>query len=485
MIAVPTSTPDTDDQSGLAGVGFLFAASIVAKGVGAVKTVLFAWLLGPAEFGAFRIAITVQAILAGVCGLGLHTALLRYLPELQSGARTTFARRITMLAVLAALAGALVGILFVGQLSGAVFNESGRRGLMIAVLASVPFAVLFKCLVGTARGRGEFSRSALAESIQSILSLAIVGVLFFALPASASVAVAGLLLSFVASTAFVSRSLTGTSGSLLPQGIVKRAVAFSAWYALIPMMQYFFDLIDRWALARYVGLEAAGVYGLVPAITGGMALLSLSLAPVVVQRGAALMGRGEEAEAYRSVWGAVSLVLLVSLIVATALRCAGPIIWKVAGTKWESGASIFPSFLVYSMMYNVYWVLGSIAALREASWVALVSLVAGAITNLALNILWVPSYGMMGAAYATLIALTATTATHVIYMKVVGVTVPLRFWIAFALCFAGFLPAWGVAAIAIIAVLLAAKTDLLLDAHDRVLVRDFHARARARFGGAS
>lgn len=72
----------TNMLAGLAfGAGIAFFLQISSTGLGYVSQILFARWLGPGEYGAYAYALSWAQLLSIISGLGLTTAVLRFIPQ--------------------------------------------------------------------------------------------------------------------------------------------------------------------------------------------------------------------------------------------------------------------------------------------------------------------------------------------------------------------------------------------------------------------
>jgi O-antigen/teichoic acid export membrane protein len=453
----------------LKGVGALLASSFTARGLGLLKLLLFAPLLGPAAFGAFRLASTGASILFSIAALGLHTSYLRYLPELASaGERRRYMVRSLAISLACTTIAALALYPLLPQISTFIFSESTDPLLAMLLLVSLPTMLLYQSGTGMARGLGLFGVSAVGEVLQNVLHIALGLAAISLMGASASAvfvaSLAGLLIAGIIMLVGSFRAVGGVdAGAALPAGFGGRVLRFSAWYALIPVFQYFFDFIDRWALARFHGLEMAGAYSLVPIFTGGMIILGASMAPVVARR-CAIGRKIGGAAVYTEVWSAISIVTVGSLAYALAIRLGEPLIWMVASGKWASASSTVPWLLLYFSWFNAYYVLGVIATVEESTWVHLASLALGGGMNTALNLLLVPQHGMLGAAFSTAVSILATVAAHLVFVRSRSIKVPAIFWVSLTLPLLVLLPAGLLLCAAVIVGVMIPTTNLVIDA---------------------
>lgn len=504
-----------------AGLSWQVTGSIACRVLGLARLALFAPLLGPEGFGAFRLAGTASTIMAAPAGLGLYASYLRFLPEARRRevAAGLFRRGVFLSLLTSSVAAALMMLSPCG-ISRLVFSDPRYTALSILIAISLPVIVLYKSTIGAAQGAGDFRGSSLAEVVQNAAFLVVGMVALRYLSASPAVAFAASL--FAMATGILWLMCSKPSATLrsmyrnnvatpdagdpddvfgavaqvaqtaadvgLPLGIdeevnalFRRALRFSAWFAVIPIFSYLFDFVDRWMLARLLSLKQAGTYSLAPVIAGGMFFVGSSLSSVVTRRGAWLLGHGNEAAAHRQVWAGSSLSVFASLGYVVAVRAVEPWLWRMAGPSWAEAASALPYTLTYYAFYNSFYLLGSFAAFAEKPWVNMLAGFFGVAANIVLNLTMIPRFGIVGAAGATLISLTVMMACHVVFALVRGINMPGRAWLLIMLPVVSLLPGiWTAVALAM-ALFVWFRTNVLCSDSERRIVLAWQARMRRSF----
>lgn len=470
-------------EARLGGFGALLTGNVFSRGVGLFKLLIFAPLLGPTAYGAFRLASTASAILSSLAGLGLHSSFVRYLPETDSAPRAlAFIKRTVGLALAGGLIASVVLTLLREPLGRLIFSEDGYAWLTAIVTLGIPIVVLTKCLTSASKGLRRFSEAAVAEAGQNTGALALAIVAFWVFGPTSESAFGGYVAGSLLAGAWLLprvRRNAATYGSI-PPGIEKpevgplvgRALRFSVWYAVIPLFQYLFDFMDRWALARFHDLEITGVYSLIPVIAGGMTVFSLALGPVVQRQATALAAGYKKAESEDLIWGGIAIVLAGSLVYVLVVRTVEPVLWAIIGGKWADGRIVMPILLTYFTFFNIYWIVGAFAALREATWVHFGALCAGSVFNIGLNLLWVPEFAMLGAAWATLVSMLVPLTFHLIFAASCRIAIPRRAFLAFLVPLIGLAPYVVLVPGILVVLALCLWTNWIMTEADRELLRE-------------
>jgi len=467
----------------LHGIGALFTGGVFNQGLGALRLLIFAPLLGPAHFGALRLAMTASAILSSMAGLGVYTSYLRFLPEAKdSGQSSGFIKKTLLISLISSLAGFLILLLIRNGFTDLLFSDSGYLPLAVLVSISLPVTVVYKSFSGVASGSGHFKISAIGDAIQNFIYLLMGIVVLAAISRTSQSAFltyliglavgAGWIFNKTGISAHLKRVETGATQNTL----FRRAIQYSIWYSLIPLFHYLFNFIDRWMLAHFYNLEKTGVYSIVPVLAGGMFVVGGAFSRVIARKGSELKSKNLTAAMEKLVWSTIVLSVLCSHIYSLIIRLLEPFIWRIAGSEWQAALPLLPLFLVYFTFFNSFNLIGCFASFEEKTWVHLISVCAGAVVNILMNLALIKPYGIYGAAIGTFTGILVTIVVHIIFINQIRIAIPSRIWLAFAISFSAFLPRWVFVFFTILLFISAIKSNILLSDSDRRMIRAWIGR---------
>lgn len=226
---------------------------------------------------------------------------------------------------------------------------------------------------------------------------------------------------------FVGRDLFHPSRMSLPG--VRGLVLFGAPLLLFELSSLMNDYADRFLINHFLGPAQVGTYSvgynLATYVQGLVtAPLWMAIFPMYTK-----MWETEGPQATSQflrnlleyyVRGAVLLVVIVSLV-------SRELIELLATAKYASAAEITPYVIVSVLIYgSTHITAAGFYLVRDTKTVALLT-VAGAALNIVANLLLIPSYGILGAAYATLFSyLALTLAISIRANRLVPVPWPIR-----------------------------------------------------------
>lgn len=167
--------------------------------------------------------------------------------------------------------------------------------------------------------------------------------------------------------------------------------------------------LDRYALNFLSSLGELGLYTL--AYSFGMLLLPVLITPLKMVVGPLLLSMKDEPQFQPFVARALTYVVVVGgfLYLGIALLSKEIIQLMAKPEFWDAYAAIPIIALAYYIWSMRTFMEVGVLITRQTKVVAFYTFV-GAVLNLALNLWLIPDFGMMGAAYATLISFSVTLA---------------------------------------------------------------------------
>ena len=361
---------------------------------------LLAALLGPAEFGAFVLALSVVQSVGLSPSNGFQGWILRSLEEYPEELWEGLTTRAALWGLIAALPFAL-GAFTAPLWTDRVFTASGVGPVLVAL---APFLIATNCLetaLAQQRVRRRF------ESLVRWHSLHLAAVLLGAVvlwDGSSSSGAWGVSVGSSLAALFMI-VLLGSRARAVPRDVVRRArtQAVSVWWplSLASLLTFSAYSIDRVVVGIWLDADSVAVY------FAAASLSSLAVAPFSMMAGWGLtmLGRvGNEVERVKKEWRrATPLVLVAISTLVLVLVLIGPYILRF----------FYPSLATEAI--GIWWVL-VVASGARATYVLIRPMVvkfanpkvlpaltaASVIIKVGALVLLVPRLGLLGAAAATL-----------------------------------------------------------------------------------
>ncbi len=308
-----------------------------------------------------------------------------------------------------AVFGAL--ILLAGPLASA-FGESGLDGAVRAAAIALFFSAGFSWVSGVYEGLQQGRMLALTAILKSVVEFVVV-LAALLLGFGVVGALLGNALSYAAAVAlglYVMRPHMRWRHSLAEEEISTSAILrYGNHIWLAGVVWLLFERVDLVLLGAFIDTDAVGLYDAPWRVATILGLLGGSLASSVTPRIASVdrvAGAGLLTKAFR-----VSLAFYLPLGVITAVA-ANDLIVTLLGAEFARSATVLQALLPYVILIGLAPLVSraldyvGVAAIRK--WIALVAFVA----NLILDLILIPTIGLLGAAIGTNVAILIFVGGH-------------------------------------------------------------------------
>jgi O-antigen/teichoic acid export membrane protein len=404
--------------------------ALIAKSIGFVLLPVITRIFTPAEFGVIEMLSAIAALLSALMVMGMDSAQSFYFFEQRTQGQAAQARLVS-----AVLQWRIVGggvIVLVATLAAPLFNAAFFDGHLSALHFAAAFgAALFMQLM--------------SQSVD-VFRLLYRPWPYVLVTLAQSLAAAGLMLWLVLAFDL------GVLGYFLGSLLACIGAAAVGWYAardyldfsalhlawwprllrfgapLVPagVAMYVMNTADRWFIQHYHGEAALGVYavGAKFALVMALAIETFRKAwwPIAMDA----MHSDDGPETFRMI-SRLFMGVGVAAVVYLAFLSPWLVRW-LTGPAFHDGWTVVGVLAWQSLFYGFYLVASAGIWKAEKTPVAMVLLVGAALLNAALNWLFVPALGGLGAALATAFAYLAWIALSLVVserMWPVGFPIPV------------------------------------------------------------
>lgn len=388
------------------GSGLLFLALAVELLFRFLGKVLIARVLGQVEFGVVVIGITTVSVAAMIATIGLNKGVGRFYPRSDDDA---YRRGVVVSALQVAIpASVLVGglvFLSAGPLATRVFDDPGLAPVFRITALAIPFAVLVKMAVGAVQGR-ELTRPKIL--VQNV-AMPFFRLAFFAvalLLGARAVGVAWAYTLAVIVPAILGLYYIHRYTAAFSRGEWRRMhrdlLSYSSPLMVRSSMTMVLVQADTFLLGALATVAATGVYNavypLAMLVTIGHKAADFLYLPLVSK-----LHAGEAEAEIGTVYRLVAkwlLVVSVPMLVLFGLFPRLVIRWTY-GPEYISGALALSILVVGLFVDTVAGVNGRTLEAVGSTRVVMYATAVAATVNVALNLVLIPEYAVVGAAMAT------------------------------------------------------------------------------------
>jgi O-antigen/teichoic acid export membrane protein len=407
------------EQTLASSVVLLLAFTVLQRGLGFVRSLLFCQYLEPEQLGLWDLGFGFLCLAAPLVGLGLPGSFGRYVERFrQRGQLGQYLSRITIAVVALTAAGAALLLACPAAASWTVFGISDRRDLVQVTTITLAAVIAYNSLVELLTGLRAYRAVSLLNFANSALFVLASGAAFVRGRADAIgvISAYGMACGVSATGAIIWLHWNRREFAVSIPASSERVewspvLAFSLWLWMTNLLANLFDVVDRWMVLHLHpdGAEAAlrelGQYHSARIFP----LLLISLAAAVGSMLTAHLSRDWEAGRRDLVGRRINLGLkLVGcalIAIGTALLVLTPTLFRTLYPgKFGEGMELLP----LTLLASVWFALSNIAVAYlwcvERAHRATLAFGIGIVVNLALNMWWLPMWGLWGAVAATSIA---------------------------------------------------------------------------------
>ncbi|MFH1502730.1 MAG: flippase [Candidatus Eisenbacteria bacterium] len=407
----------------------------VGMALGLASNIVFARILGAELLGVYVLASTTLLFLSLVASFGMGHTFVRFVPVSLSrgdepGAAGVFRLGARLVFASSVLFGVLLFVLR-GVVAGPIFNEP----LLLPILPLVALGTVgatFQLVLG-------HTLRALKRTAQESFCLEIVNktaklALFLAL-VGLGLKLSGITAAFVAAY-FISAGamlfLIGRQAPFLLRGPARlpmpgrEIAAFSSMMFFVGFMNYSLSISDRIMLGMLGTSEDVGVYNIAFLISNILTLVFMgfnsSFAPVISE----LYHNDRRAE-LRSIYSSLTRTILIIILPAFCWIVGfGDDLLRIFGGEFVSGYAALVVLGVSVVVRCSVGTVGTMLVMSGHQKYNAVNIVIVTATNVGLNLLLIPRYGLLGAAVATAVSVSLIDAVGLIEVRVLLKIHPYR-----------------------------------------------------------
>lgn len=396
----------------------ILASRVIGALSTAVLTIALARFLGLQGYGTYAFAITIAATAALVASMGIDSATSRFVADgynRRRGVAMVLWRGLRVRTVVAAVV--FGGLIAVADQFAALVGQPDMGNEIRAASLALFFSAGFQWVTGVYEGVRRGGRLAL----MSVVKAAVEFVVVLAVLAAGFGVVAALLGNAISYAAAVGVGLLLMRPYMRrrPRGEAQEAgeedvstgtiLRYGNHIWLAGIAWILFDRVDQFLLGIFIGTDAVGLYDAPWKIASILGLLSLSLASAVTPR----VASADPAEAGALVTKALRVAIVAYLVLAAITAvAANDLFVTLLGADFARSADVLVVLVPYLVLIGLAPILSraldylGVAAVRK--WIALATF----LVNLVLDVILIPTVGLLGAAIATDISVLTFVAGH-------------------------------------------------------------------------
>ncbi|OGF48529.1 MAG: hypothetical protein A2231_00055 [Candidatus Firestonebacteria bacterium RIFOXYA2_FULL_40_8] len=397
---------------------YTFLTRVALAAAALLTGIIIARVLEPAGRGAYSIAILVPVMLYLVGNLGMGIANV-YFSSKKTQDVAAIAGNSIIFSLLASVILFLIFIIFNGYFEP--FFKGVSPFAVIIGLSALPFYFIYNffqsLLLGTNRIK-EFNMLRLAEGFSLLFLLLIVLLLVKAsVPAAIFCWWGSIVLPAVISIILVKKQI----GIKLAfnSGLFKESLGFGIKGYAANLTQFFNYRLDTFLVNLFLDIVNVGFYSIAVSLAEILWFIPGSVATVLLPKSSA----SNEKENNRFTPLVLKTTFLITLVFAAVLYIGGSYFIGLFYTQKFMPA--LPALLILipgTLIFSVQTVLASDLVGRGRPGINTIIAVIGLVVTIVLDVLLIPKYGIIGAAWASVFSYgTTSLITLFVFLRVSGV----------------------------------------------------------------
>ncbi len=326
-------------------------STFINGALGAVFYFLLARFLGSHDYGAFSVAVTLMAMIAGIVDLGTDQGLIKFIPKYKSdsASRNAIVKLTLKIKLLAGGATALILVSQSSFLSRNILHQPELSALIPLVALGILFQNLFSFSVTLSQALERFflwgGLYISTNLIRLILIILVFGsgnlngytgtLIYILMP----------LLGFIASLTFFDRKFLFAKNEAWH---LRELLGFNKWVTAFVIVSAISSRLDVFFSTRFLSLSAVGVYALAVQITTLLPQLTNAIGAVTTPKFSSFTNAAQN---LRYTLKAVALTSLIAVLSSFILIPLSWLILQNAGSDFSRG--FFP-FLILLFSVGIF-----------------------------------------------------------------------------------------------------------------------------------
>ncbi|EHP86158.1 flippase [Methanotorris formicicus] len=393
------------------GTGIIFAGTIISMFFGFLSMTIIARHFSTEEYGVFNLALTILSIALVITTLGIPNSLPREIAFYKEKESSRVKELISTALIIVALnsLAIMMFLIFGSGFIAQVFNEE-RLAYALKIMAfALPFSALIGVIISTIQGFGRVREKVYFQNVvypTVFLVLVVAGVflrlsftyVFFAYVVAQALTLLNLTFNIWKIKLF-------EFGISLNLKLGKELIRFSTPLLFTGILGFLMGWTDTLMLGYYKSSDVVGLYNSASPIAKLIPIFLTSAGFIYVPIASSLYAQGKIRE-----MGKIYQILTKWIFLLTLPIFSVMFLFPEATISFFFGAKYVEAnqalrILALSFMFHTFLGLNgwSLIIIRENNFIMLATF-ASVVLNIIIGIMLIPSYGMNGAAVATMIS---------------------------------------------------------------------------------
>ena len=399
---------------------FSFVLKILGLILSYVFIVLVSRCFGAESYGRFSIAFTILNIFSLVFALGIPDATIKIASDKSINSKFNFRTTSLILLIFSALVGSLI-LYSISEFLSNFYKDENLKGYFIVSAITLPPLILLRFNYETLRGKNEIIRFGfLSHVIPFFLTsiLIIIAFYYYNIVDDSIVIIAyaiGIVLAFTLSVFWIKK--VDNSQLNLKRYSAKQLMHYS--FPMLATSSFIFIMgwTDTLMLAYYNDKADVGIYNVVIRIARIAIIAITSVNLVLAPKVSELYSNSEFGKMKQLIAKSTKLIFIVTLPLVIIIILANKFVLSIFGDEFISGGVALIVVMLSQLFNAISGSSGQVMNMTGNHKMLRNFTIYSAILNIALNLLLIPSYGILGAAIATASSIIVLNLSSAVFVK--------------------------------------------------------------------
>jgi len=397
-----------------------FVTRILQLALGIGSTIIIARVLGPQGRGIYSLAILLPSLIISFGNFGIGQASVFYVGKKKYSAEEILGNNIT-LSFLLGVAGFFIGLIIILFFSSFLFSGVAKVYLFLALFL-IPLGFFLSFVNNLLLGLQKIKEFNFIGILQSFIFLFLLSILLLVLGFGVKEVIAVYVISsFIAVVVlfFLAKRIVGDFHFHFDKSYLKDAFRYGFKVYLGIIIQFLHYRVDIFLVNIFLNPIAVGFYSIAVGLAEQIWLVSQSAGTVLFPR---VSSETDEKRLKEFTPVVCRNVLLITLTGAILLFFLGRLLILLFYTeKFSASVLPFQILLIGAVTMSGWKILANDLYGRGKPELNIYISLVSVVLNIILNILWIPKFGIAGAAWATSASYTfAFVAVVIVYSKISG-----------------------------------------------------------------
>lgn len=397
---------------------FTFLSRVSQLLLGFLTSVMIARALGPENNGIYSLIVLIPAFLIIFTDFGLTSSIVFYIGSKKYSLREIFGTSV-ILSALIIFVSLFIGLIIIFLLRDDLFANIDVNYLFLA-LSLIPFKIFLNLIVNVLLGIQKIIDYNLVQLINAAIFLVLVGIFLLGSQFSIRWAVLSEIISlFIACSFMLIRLKKEIGGIILSWNkiLFKDMFSYGIKSYLGNVGNFLHLKVDVWMIGAFLNPLAVGLYSVSAILAEKLQMVSQSVSITLFPR---VASEREESQIKSFTPLVLRNTFLINLLVFIVIfLLSGWLVTLFYSKEYSASILPFQILLIGATTYSGYRIIAYDLAGRGKPLINTIISLVSLFLNVLLNMIFIPKFGIVGAAWATAISYTFTFILSIIfYIKI-------------------------------------------------------------------